>query len=57
MSVGVFTEKKNRPSDEEMVTMIGAMLPAWIELAKFLRASYSAKKILSSCMGKITAGH
>lgn len=52
MSVGVFTEKKHRPNDEEMVMMIGAMLPAWNELVDFLRASFSVEEDFKFMYGK-----
>ncbi len=44
MSVGAFTEKKHTPSDEEMVLMLGTMLPVWNELVEFLRTTYSVEE-------------
>jgi hypothetical protein len=40
MSVGIFTERKHHPTDEEIDAVIGPGLPLWQALNQFVRDTY-----------------
>jgi hypothetical protein len=52
MSVGVFTDKKHQPTDDEVLAAIGSRLPLWQELVRHIRAEYSAEEDFRFLYGK-----
>ena len=52
MSIGIFTEKKYRPSENEIFETIGSMLPAWQSLTEFIRTNYTYKEDFKFQYGK-----
>ncbi len=52
MSIGLFTDKKHQPSDEEVLEAIGARLPLWEDLARFIRETYPAQEDFKFLYGK-----
>ena len=52
MSIGAFTDKKQQPTEEEILAMIGPKLPLWEELIQFIRASYPADEDFTFLYGK-----
>ena len=41
MSIGCFTEKKRRPTEEEIIQALGARREDWLALAQFLQETYA----------------
>ena len=52
MSVGVFTDKKHQPTDDEVLAAIGSRLPLWQELVRHIRAEYPAEEDFRFLYGK-----
>ncbi len=52
MSIGLFTDKKHQPSDEEVLEAIGARLPLWQDLVRFIRETYPAQEDFKFLYGK-----
>jgi hypothetical protein len=52
MAVGVFTDKKHRPTDAEIIKAIGPMLSIWQELVRFIREKYSTQEDFKFMYGK-----
>ena len=52
MSVGAFTDRKQRPTEDAIREAIGARLPVWQELIHFLRAAYQTSEDLVFLYGK-----
>ena len=44
MSHGCFTDKKRQPGEDEVRAAIGARLPAWDELIRYIRIAYSPQE-------------
>jgi len=44
MSVGVFTDKNHRPTDNEILKAVGPRLSTWQELIRFIREKYSVQE-------------
>lgn len=52
MGVGVFTDKKHQPTDDEVRAAIGDRLPLWQELVRHIRAEYPAQEDFRFLYGK-----
>jgi hypothetical protein len=52
MSIGLFTDKKRQPADAEVVEAIGARLPLWQDLVRFIRGTYPAQEDFKFLYGK-----
>jgi hypothetical protein len=52
MSIGIFTDKKQQPSDCEVVEAIGPRLAIWRELADHIRANYPVQEDFRFLYGK-----
>jgi hypothetical protein len=52
MSIGVFVDKKYRPSEAEIHQAIGPKLAVWQELVEFLRAHYPSDEDIKFLYGK-----
>jgi hypothetical protein len=52
MSVGVFTDKKHQPSEEEIHKVIGPKLPVWQELVQYIRENYPSDEDFKFLYGK-----
>jgi len=52
MSFGEFTEKNHRPTQTEVVEVLGAMLQPWQALIQHIRANYHAQEDFRFCYGK-----
>jgi len=52
MSIGIFTDKKQQPTESEISEAIGPQLPAWEELLQFIRATYPADEDFKFLYGK-----
>jgi Protein of unknown function (DUF3788) len=52
MSVGVFTERRNRPADDDIRQAIGARLPLWEALIRFVREKYPVQEDFTFLYGK-----
>lgn len=52
MSVGVFIDKKHQPTDAEVLAAIGAKLPLWQELIRYIREKYLAQEDFKFLYGK-----
>jgi len=44
MSVGVFTDKNHRPTDNEILKAVGPRLSTWQELIRFIREEYRVQE-------------
>ena len=52
MSIGAFTDKKQRPTEEEIRAMIGPKLPLWEKLIQFIRENYPSDEDFTFLYGK-----
>ncbi len=52
MSIGVFTDKKNRPSESEVLKALGSRQPAWQGLVNYLREWYNPDEDFKFLYGK-----
>jgi len=52
MGIGAFTDKKVRPTEEEMFEVIGPRLSAWHELIQFIRETYPSDEDFKFLYGK-----
>lgn len=52
MSIGVFTDKKHQPTDDEIRQAIGPKLSAWQELVLFIRENYPSDEDFKFLYGK-----
>lgn len=52
MSVGIFTDKKHRPTETEIVEAIGSKLPIWQDLIRFIRDTYPVQEDFRFLYGK-----
>ena len=52
MSIGAFTDKKQRPTEAEIRSMMGAGLPDWDELVQYVREQYAPDEELRFMYGK-----
>ena len=52
MSIGAFTDKKQRPTEEDILAMIGPKVPLWQELIQFIRETYPADEDFTFLYGK-----
>ena len=52
MSIGAFTDKKQRPSETEIRDMMGAGLTGWKELTQFVRQQYAPEEEFRFMYGK-----
>ena len=52
MSIGAFTDKKQQPTEEEILAMIGPKLPLWQELIQFIRENYPVEEDFKFLYGK-----
>jgi len=52
MSIGYFTEKGNRPTEEQVLETIGAGLPMWQELIDYVREQYQVQEDFKFMYGK-----
>ncbi len=52
MNIGVFTDKKQQPTEEEVLAMIGLKLPLWQDLIQFIRENYPSDEDFTFLYGK-----
>lgn len=52
MSIGAFTDKKQRPTEEEVLAMIGSKAPLWEDLIQFIREHYPSDEDFTFLYGK-----
>jgi hypothetical protein len=52
MSIGVFTDKKHQPTEDEIIKVIGPKLSAWQELIQFIRENYPSDEDFKFLYGK-----
>ena len=52
MSIGAFTDKKQQPTEEEILVMIDSKLPLWEELIQHIRENYPAEEDFKFLYGK-----
>ena len=52
MGIGIFTDKKQRPTDIEVLDAIGAKLPLWQELIRYIREKYTVQEDFKFLYGK-----
>ena len=52
MSIGLFTDKSRQPADAEIRDAIGAQLPLWQSLVRFIRETYPAQEDFKFLYGK-----
>ncbi len=52
MSIGLFTDKSRQPADAEVREAIGARLPLWQDLVRFIRETYPAQEDFKFLYGK-----
>jgi hypothetical protein len=52
MSVGIFIEKKNQPTEPQVFAALGPSLPVWQELVSFLRLTYPVVEEYKFMYGK-----
>lgn len=52
MIIGVFTDKNNQPTEEEILKAIGPKLSAWWELVQYIRENYQADEDFKFLYGK-----
>lgn len=44
MSIGIFTDKENYPTDNQILEVLGKKKKAWIEFTEFIRENYSKQE-------------
>ena len=52
MSIGAFTDKKQQPTEEEILARIGPKLPLWEELIQHIRENYPTEEDFKFLYGK-----
>lgn len=52
MSIGIFTDKKHKPSAEEIRAAVGSKQAAWEDLSQFARQNYADQEELKFLYGK-----
>jgi hypothetical protein len=52
MSIGLFTDKSQQPTDAEIAEAIGARLPIWQQLIDFIRDNYPVQQDFNFLYGK-----
>jgi hypothetical protein len=52
MSIGLFTDKKCRPTDADVTKAIGPMQPGWNSLIQFIREQYPSEEDFAFLYGK-----
>jgi hypothetical protein len=52
MSIGVFTDKKHQPADDEILQAIGSRVSVWQALIQFIRQNYPADEDFKFLYGK-----
>ncbi len=52
MSIGVFTDNKHQPTEDELLEVIGPKLSAWQELVQFIRENYPCDEDFKFLYGK-----
>jgi hypothetical protein len=52
MSIGLFTDKKRQPADAEVIEAVGARLPLWQDLVRFIRETYPAQEDFKFLYGR-----
>ncbi len=52
MSVGIFTDKKQQPTEAEVQAAIGPRLSLWQELIQFIRETYPVQEDFKFLYGK-----
>ena len=52
MSIGAFTERNHKPTQTQVVEVLGANLQAWQALLQHIRATYHSQEDLKFCYGK-----
>lgn len=52
MSIGAFTEKNSKPTDDEVVSALGSSYQRWLSLIEYLRGSYKPKEDFAFLYGK-----
>lgn len=52
MSIGVFTDKKQHPTEQEILAMIGPQVTLWQELIQFIRQNYPSNEDFKFLYGK-----
>ncbi len=52
MSIGIFTDKKHQPTEDEILKVIGPKLSAWQELIRFIRETYPSDEDFKFLYGK-----
>ena len=52
MSIGAFTDKKQQPTEKEILAMIGPKLPLWEELIQHIRGNYPTEENFKFLYGK-----
>lgn len=52
MSIGAFTDKKHRPTEDEIQQVIGPKLSAWQKLIQFIRENYPSEEDFKFLYGK-----
>lgn len=57
MSIGYFTDKKHQPTENEVATTIGPMLPVWKIIVQFIRDNYPIQEGLNIGMVRSMDGH
>lgn len=52
MSIGIFTDKKEQPSPDDVLAMIGSQVPLWQGLIQFIRENYPSDEDFKFLYGK-----
>jgi len=52
MSIGVFTDKKHQPTDDEILQVIGSQVSVWQALIQFIRENYPSDEDFKFLYGK-----
>jgi len=52
MSIGAFTGKTSKPTDDEVVSTLGPSYQRWLSLVEYLRGGYKAKEDFAFLYGK-----
>jgi hypothetical protein len=52
MSIGFFIDRNHEPTEQEITACLGASLPLWDELIRYMRKTYSPEQDLKFLYGK-----
>jgi hypothetical protein len=52
MSIGIFSDKTQQPSDIKITEVIGLMIPLWSNLIQFIRTNFKVKEEFKYMYGK-----